>query len=450
MLRSTHPVTASSSSFARQLVGGVFGLLGIAFATVAGQLIAVRWGTSPVVLLYLVPVLGTAIFGGLGLSLATAILATLAYNFFFTAPVHTLAVNSPADLVTVIALLVVALVTSSLAGSLRAQTTLAAALARRNATIAGFAGHLLGCVDETEIFEVAVGELSRLFGCKVVIVCEGDGASAGIAASAPDGAVLSPADFAAASQAIATLLPAGRGVRATAQIADWQFHPLKGLSGGGIAVGFAREDGAPAVAHEHGELRESLLDQAALALGRARAEREARNLAALRERDRMRDALLASIGEDFKPGLNAIAAGVRALRRGGTADKEVVASVGAEAARLDRVIDNLVDLAPAADRAPVLAGTVSVDLYRRSVTRDGEEVHLTPKEYGVLAELAKHAGRVLSHRHLLRAVWGPAREDQIDYLRVAIRALRQKLEADPSSPVVIVNEPAVGYRMVAD
>jgi len=67
----------------------------------------------------------------------------------------------------------------------------------------------------------------------------------------------------------------------------------------------------------------------------------------------------------------------------------------------------------------------------------------------VLAELAKHAGRVLTHAQLLRAVWGPAQESQVDYLRVAIRALRQKLEADPSRPVLIVNEPAVGYRLVA-
>jgi two-component system sensor histidine kinase KdpD len=74
-------------------------------------------------------------------------------------------------------------------------------------------------------------------------------------------------------------------------------------------------------------------------------------------------------------------------------------------------------------------------------------VHLTPKEYAVLAELAKHPGRVLSHAHLLRSAWGPAHENQADYLRVAVRALRQKLEADPSQPALILNEPAVGYRL---
>lgn len=78
----------------------------------------------------------------------------------------------------------------------------------------------------------------------------------------------------------------------------------------------------------------------------------------------------------------------------------------------------------------------------------GEPVHLAPKEYGILAELAKHPGRVLTHAHLLRSVWGPAQERQIEYLRVAVRGLRQKLESDPSNPAIIINEPAVGYRLL--
>ena len=83
------------------------------------------------------------------------------------------------------------------------------------------------------------------------------------------------------------------------------------------------------------------------------------------------------------------------------------------------------------------------------VSRAGVAVHLTPKEYAVLAELAKHPGRVLSHAHLLRTAWGPAQEGQTEYLRVAVRALRQKLERDPAHPKLIINEPAVGYRLIA-
>jgi two-component system KDP operon response regulator KdpE len=79
--------------------------------------------------------------------------------------------------------------------------------------------------------------------------------------------------------------------------------------------------------------------------------------------------------------------------------------------------------------------------------RDGEDVHLTPKEYGVLAELARRPDRVVGHAQLLRTVWGAAQEDRVDYLRIAVRGLRQKLEADPARPLLIANELAVGYRL---
>jgi two-component system, OmpR family, KDP operon response regulator KdpE len=99
--------------------------------------------------------------------------------------------------------------------------------------------------------------------------------------------------------------------------------------------------------------------------------------------------------------------------------------------------------------APVVkGGGIVIDIAARRVTRRGEEVHLTPKEYGFLAELAKHPGRVVTHAQLLRAVWGPAHANDVEYLRVAARGVRKKLEADPASPSLIVNEPGVGYRLV--
>ncbi|HEX3676576.1 MAG TPA: response regulator transcription factor [Sphingomicrobium sp.] len=102
-----------------------------------------------------------------------------------------------------------------------------------------------------------------------------------------------------------------------------------------------------------------------------------------------------------------------------------------------------------AERQVVDAGDVSIDLLERTVRRRGNEVHVTPKEWDLLAELAKHPGRVLTHDMLLRSVWGPAHVGQTEYLRVAIRALRQKLEAEPSQPKLIINEPGVGYRLIA-
>lgn len=94
-------------------------------------------------------------------------------------------------------------------------------------------------------------------------------------------------------------------------------------------------------------------------------------------------------------------------------------------------------------------GDVRIDLAARRVSRAGEEIRLTPKEYGFLAELAKHPGRVVTHAHLLRAVWGPAHESDVEYLRVAARGVRKKLEADPAAPTLIRNEPGIGYRLMA-
>jgi len=99
--------------------------------------------------------------------------------------------------------------------------------------------------------------------------------------------------------------------------------------------------------------------------------------------------------------------------------------------------------------APLRIGAVTIDLAARRVTRAGEDVRLTRKEYAVLAELARHPDRVLTHAALLRAVWGDAHVDDVEYLRVTIRGLRLKLEEDPATPILLRNEPGVGYRLVA-
>lgn len=92
---------------------------------------------------------------------------------------------------------------------------------------------------------------------------------------------------------------------------------------------------------------------------------------------------------------------------------------------------------------------ITIDLEQRRVLRGAEEVHLSPKEYGVFAELAKHPGRIVGHAQLLRDVWGPAHEQRLEYLRIVIRNLRQKLEPDPARPMIIRNEVGVGYRLTA-
>jgi two-component system KDP operon response regulator KdpE len=100
--------------------------------------------------------------------------------------------------------------------------------------------------------------------------------------------------------------------------------------------------------------------------------------------------------------------------------------------------------------AVIRAGDVEIDLARRLVFRAGEEIHLTPTEYGVLRYLAEHAGRVVTHGQLLRSVMGTGYEDAVGSLRVYVASLRKKLETDAAQPRIITTEPGVGYRFRAD
>jgi two-component system KDP operon response regulator KdpE len=95
-------------------------------------------------------------------------------------------------------------------------------------------------------------------------------------------------------------------------------------------------------------------------------------------------------------------------------------------------------------------GEIEVDLARRQVLCQGGEVHLTPIEYKLLIELIRHAGKVLTHRQLLRNVWGPTASSQTHYLRVYMAQLRHKLEQDPARPRFLLTEAGVGYRLKAE
>lgn len=100
--------------------------------------------------------------------------------------------------------------------------------------------------------------------------------------------------------------------------------------------------------------------------------------------------------------------------------------------------------------AVIRAGDIEIDLIKRLVTRAGEPVRLSPREYDLLARLAEAGGRVVMHRQLLTAIWGPANADDVQYLRVFVGHLRQKLEPDPAAPRYLITESGVGYRFVAD
>jgi two-component system KDP operon response regulator KdpE len=102
---------------------------------------------------------------------------------------------------------------------------------------------------------------------------------------------------------------------------------------------------------------------------------------------------------------------------------------------------------PGGEEAQFQAGGLSIDFERRQVTVEGQEIHLTPIEYELLKYLAMNAGKVLTHRAILTAVWGPAYEHEVHYLRVFFNQLRRKIEPDPGRPRYLLTELGIGYRL---
>jgi two-component system, OmpR family, KDP operon response regulator KdpE len=135
---------------------------------------------------------------------------------------------------------------------------------------------------------------------------------------------------------------------------------------------------------------------------------------------------------------------VRALDAG--ADDYITKPFGTEEllARLRAVLRRVGD---ERDEPVVTVGELSIDLADRRVTRNGEQVHLTPIEFDILRELARHSGKLVTQRQLLQTVWGPGYDLETHYLRVHVAHIRAKIEPDPAHPAYLITEPGVGYRL---
>jgi two-component system KDP operon response regulator KdpE len=139
---------------------------------------------------------------------------------------------------------------------------------------------------------------------------------------------------------------------------------------------------------------------------------------------------------------------VRALDAG--ADDYVTKPFGADEflARIRAALRRVEPHAPSTE--PLVRGDLTIDRQRHRVLRGSDDVRLTPKEFELLLFLSQHPGRVLTHRAILKAIWGPNAVDQPEHLRVLVASLRKKIEPDPSSPRYVLTEPWVGYRFADD
>lgn len=341
----------------------------IAAMTLIAKLAEPVIGRGAIDLLYLVPVIFTATLHGLRPGLYASIAAALAFNFFFLDPVHSFTITDPQSVLTMLVLTGVAAVTSNLAGRLRTRAQIGVRSAQENAALASFAQTLARAADLETTAIATCDEVSRLLQVRSVIMTPRDGLLRTLVARPPE-AQISPIDQAAAEWAWSSGEPAGRGT-GTLLASDWQFHPLKPGLGVLAVLGIARDDGEDPISADRAALLATLVGQAALAHERLRLEDEMRGLSVLEERDRLRAALLSSIGHDLRTPLTGVTAAIEAL---GAEHPEAssLPLARAELARLRRFLDNLVEL-------------VRIDA--GGLTLDPEPVDLTDAVAGAVHDL---------------------------------------------------------------
>ncbi len=292
-------------------------------------------------MLYLLPVMAAASLFGLRAGLFAGLASSLAYNFFFLPPTGTLTVNNPENIISIFVLLGVAIVTSQLTGRVRSQADMAAYSARTNAALAGYLRRITEMASVDEIAVAACEEIGRLLHVRVVML-EPVATGISIRAASEPGLAMETMELAAAQWVLDTGQPAGRGT-GSLTASDWQFQPLRAGERILAAMGLAHEDGGDPVRSDQLPLLGSLLDQTSLALERLRLQNEMRDVDKVRERDRLRAALLSSVSHDLRTPLTSVLGAAAELHK--RIDDPLLDTIEAEALRLNRFVANLLDMA---------------------------------------------------------------------------------------------------------
>ena len=317
----------------------------VAVITLAGVSIHSVANTTNLALLYLLPVMAAATLYGLRTGIFAGLLSSLAYNFFFIEPVHTFTIRDPENILTILVLLGVAVTTSHLASRVRSQADLAERSSGQNAALAGFARSLAGLSTREELGQTLCAEVARLLDVNAVLLLPSDEGLAVVAAAPPENR-LEGIEMAAASWSFDHQQAAGRGSD-TLTASDWLFQPLiAGHRALGV-FGVAADGGGEPVRSDQLPLLVSFIDQASLALERINLGAEMAIVSQLKERDRLRAALLSSVSHDLRTPLTTIlasAAQIKAAKCEGL-DPGLAEGLVAEAERLNRFVANLLDMA---------------------------------------------------------------------------------------------------------
>ncbi|MBA3879047.1 MAG: histidine kinase [Sphingobium sp.] len=344
------PSGGATTVASRRALGGNWGapidylvvVLMIAATIVVGKLAEPLIGVGGIDLLFLLPVITVGSRFGFRPGIVASLLAGLGYNFFFLPPLYTFTIADPQSLLTQFVLVGIAAFSATLTDRLRARARIGARSAEENASIAAF-GQALARVSDWEGTSATVcEEMHRLLGVPIILLNWHEGETRVAAQCPADAPALTPVDRAAADWAWSKAEAAGAGT-GTLVAADWQFQPLKTSLGVLAVVAIGRAASGEPVGAERAVLLSTLLGQAALAHERLRLEDEVREVSVLKERDRLRAALLSSIGHDLRTPLTAVSAAVDALAAGPPGAADIV-TARAEIDRLRRFLDNLLDM----------------------------------------------------------------------------------------------------------
>ncbi|AQR73389.1 sensor histidine kinase KdpD [Sphingomonas sp. LM7] len=313
-----------------------------ALVTVIGASIFAAGSITNIGLLYLLPVMVAATRYGVRTGVVTGLASSLAYNFFFIPPTRTFTIQDPQNILTLLVLMGVAVVSSQLAARVRDQAMLAQRSAGQNSALAGFARLLTGVSKRSELGQVLCAEVGRLLDANTVLLLPVDGQLVLSAAFPPEDR-LEVIEQAAARWAFDHNTAAGRGSD-TLTASEWLFQPIS--AGGAVlaVMGLARLDAGAPVRSDQLPLLLSLLDQASLALERIGLEAEMASVTQLKERDRLRAALLSSVSHDLRTPLTTVLGMLAEMRPASDEQEAQLIAARGEAERLSRFVANLLDM----------------------------------------------------------------------------------------------------------